>query len=79
MAIGNETVDEAAEAEERELDSRRDALLRRIANLWRGDWSGTEFDGRDGKRWILAALDGDAGQLAELDRELTETEESYDA
>jgi len=32
----------------------------------RGDWSGTEFDGRDVKRWIETALSGDETGIAML-------------
>lgn len=32
--------------------------LRLIADLIRGDWSGSIFDGRDVKRWIESTLDG---------------------
>lgn len=59
------------------MDEQRDSLLRRIAALWRGDWSGDMFDGRDGKRWIETALDGNTEALAKLDRELTEREQAY--
>lgn len=55
----------------------RGELLRRIAELWRGDWSAMNFDGRDGNRWILCALDGDEDALAKLAQELTEYEQAY--
>jgi hypothetical protein len=35
------------------------------------------FDGRDCKRWIDAALDGDAHQLEELGKDLREIEDEY--
>lgn len=57
------------------MDEARVKLLERIATLWRGDWSGHSFDGRDGHHWIMTALHGDAFQLAELDTDLTSQEE----
>ncbi len=53
----------------------RAALLDRIAELWRGDWSGHAFDGRDGRNWINAATHGDAAVLAELSGELKSYED----
>lgn len=55
----------------------RGELLRRIAALWRGDWSAFTFDGKDGSSWILTALDGDEAALEKLAQELTEVEQSY--
>lgn len=55
----------------------RGELLRRIAELWRGDWSAMTFDGKDGSGWILTALDGDEDELQKLAQELTEVEQSY--
>lgn len=52
---------------------RADAL-RRIGLLWRGDWSGTVFDGRDGQRWIETALSGGTVELAGLLAELRRVE-----
>jgi hypothetical protein len=52
-------------------------LLRRIGTLWRGDWSGYMFDGRDGQRWIETAISGAPGDLTALEAELKEVEESY--
>ena len=40
------------------LDEWQIEQFKLIADLIRNDWSGTEFDGRDVKRWILATLDG---------------------
>lgn len=57
------------------LESERANLLRRVGNLLRGDWSMTEFDGRDCKRWIDTALDGDMAQLRDLAEELAGKEE----
>jgi hypothetical protein len=52
-------------------------LLTRIGKLWRGDWSGREFDGRDGAGWINTALYGSADDLRALHHELAEMEKSY--
>jgi hypothetical protein len=30
----------------------RQLALEVVAALWRGDWSGHVFDGRDGERWL---------------------------
>jgi hypothetical protein len=49
-------------------------LLERISQLWRGDWSGREFDGKDGHGWIQGALYGDADTLRKLDKELAGVE-----
>jgi hypothetical protein len=57
------------------LESGRAALIRRIGNILRSDWSMTEFDGRDVKRWIVAALDGDADALRELGEDLRQIED----
>jgi hypothetical protein len=57
------------------LESGRAALIRRIGSILRGDWSMTEFDGRDVKRWIDTALDGDAAALGELSGDLRRIEE----
>lgn len=56
---------------------RRNAFLERIADLWRGDWSGRVFDGKDGSSWIVTAVDGDAEALDQLDRDLSEAENAY--
>lgn len=55
---------------------RRSALIERIGTLWRGDWSGHRFDGRDGERWLTTAVYGDEAGLAELEAELARVEES---
>lgn len=52
------------------MDSRRVALLERIGELWRGDWTGHAFDGRDGQGWINTALHGDEADLKKLDTDL---------
>lgn len=52
-------------------------LLRMVGSVLRGDWSMVRFDGRDVKRWINTALDGDADQLRELNEMLTEIEAGY--
>jgi hypothetical protein len=57
------------------LESERASLLRRVGNIMRSDWSMTMFDGRDVKRWINTALDGDADALRELADELTGMED----
>ena len=51
--------------------------LNRISELWRGDWSAREFDGKDGHRWIQTALTGNAEALRALDAELAQVEASY--
>jgi hypothetical protein len=56
---------------------RRDRLIREIARLWRGDWSGTTFDGRDGQRMLLTALDGDSDALDSLEVTIAEIRASY--
>jgi len=53
----------------------RVALLRRVGNIMRGDWSMTMFDGRDVKWWITTALDGDPAALRELGEDLRAIEE----
>jgi hypothetical protein len=52
-------------------------LLERIAQLWRGDWSGHVFDGKDGADWINTALHGDADALRKLNDDLAEVENGY--
>lgn len=59
------------------MDERRAAIIRRVGDLIRGDWSMNYFDGRDVKRWLNGALDGNPGLLAELDRELDKLEANY--
>jgi hypothetical protein len=56
------------------LRERRDALLDRIGNLWRGDWTGRSFDGRDGQRWITDATHGTETEMDVLDAELQSRE-----
>jgi hypothetical protein len=53
----------------------RAAILHRIGNILRGDWSMTEFDGRDCKHWIDTALDGGADALKDLGEELRRIED----
>lgn len=53
------------------LWAERHALVSRVGALWRGDWTGHCFDGRDGQRWLDTAMGGDAADLAQLDTELT--------
>ena len=55
----------------------RNELLMRIAGLWRGDWSGHVFDGKDGANWIEAAVHGDADDLLQLQIDLARTERAY--
>jgi hypothetical protein len=57
--------------------ARRDEMVLKIASLWRGDWTGTNFDGRTGQSWLRAAVTGSAADLDELERELIDVEESY--
>ncbi len=52
----------------------RAEALEKIAQLWRGDWSGAAFDGRDGQRWIDTALYGNSEDLADLMRQLERVE-----
>jgi hypothetical protein len=59
------------------LTERRVRVIRRIGSIWRGDWSGTMFDGRDGRRWLETALDGDDDALDALESELAAIEDSY--
>lgn len=66
-------MDEAQEVPQ--VAAGRAALLDRIATLWRGDWSGHAFDGRDGRNWINAATYGDAAALTELSAELKDYED----
>ena len=54
-----------------DIAARRHALVARVGNLWRGDWTGHSFDGRDGQRWLDAAMGGNADDLDQLDAELT--------
>jgi len=56
---------------------RRAALIREIAQLWRGDWSGHAFDGKDGCDWLTTALDGDADELAALAADLKKVADGY--
>ena len=46
--------------------------LHRIADLIRGDWSGSSFDGRDVKKWIMRTLSGE-----DIRKELSEYEDNY--
>lgn len=59
------------------MNGARAQLLIRVAELWRGDWSGRVFDGRDGERWIMTALSGDEAALTKLAEELTKIERTY--
>jgi len=56
------------------IDPIREDLLMRVGDLWRGDWSGHSFDGRDGAGWIDRALHGDAEDLRSLSDELKRLE-----
>ena len=56
---------------------RRDELILRIGQLWRGDWSGSSFDGRDGQDWLTCAVSGDSDDLDELEQTLQRIENSY--
>lgn len=60
------------------LDERRINLFRRIGDLWRGDWSGSSFDGRDGKRWIDTILDGTDSQVDKIEDWIKSLEEEYE-
>lgn len=66
---------DTGEQEAPRLPSEREALLRRVGNIMRGDWSMNYFDGRDVKRWINTALDGGADALRELGEDLRGIEE----
>jgi hypothetical protein len=57
--------------------ARRDELLLLIADLWRSDWSGHVFDGKDGAGWITTAVTGDDAALDELHADLVSTVDSY--
>ena len=46
--------------------------LKRIADLIRGDWSGSIFDGREVQDWILQTLNG-----ANLNDEFDEIDTEY--
>lgn len=59
------------------MDKFRDIALRKIAELWRGDWSGREFDGRTGHEWILTALDSTEQEVELLIKILQEIADSY--
>ena len=56
----------------------RAELLERIGQLWRGDWSGHVFDGKDGQDWINRALYGNGEDLDALARELDRVEREYE-
>lgn len=53
---------------------RRRKLLLRIGDLWRGDWSGSNFDGRDGKKWLYAIAGDDETELARVEQWISELE-----
>jgi hypothetical protein len=57
------------------LAEQQRALLERIGAVWRGDWSGHNYDGRDGQRWIGLALSDHPAHHAELDVMLKRQEE----
>lgn len=59
------------------MTDRQIELLRLIGDTWRGDWSGSVFDGRDGRRWIETALTGTDTELDELAAELRRIEDYY--
>lgn len=60
------------------LWAERHGLVARIGELWRGDWTGHVFDGRDGQRWLNTAMGGNDTDLAQLEDELTRIEQSYE-
>ncbi len=45
-------------------------LLQLIGDMWRGDWTGSEFDGRDGSGWINVALSGEWDEVKNLTEKL---------
>jgi hypothetical protein len=47
-------------------------MVLRIGEKWRGDWSGHDFDGRDGQQWLLTAVTGSSEELDELQAALDE-------
>ncbi len=47
-------------------------LLVAIACAWRNDWTGSCFDGRDGKHWIFSSLVGDKELLDWVKKSLGE-------
>lgn len=59
---------------EESLDEQRDQLLRRIADLWRGDWTADRFDGDDLHTWITTILDGNHDAQQQLAETLTRLE-----
>lgn len=59
------------------LWNERRALAARIGALWRGDWPGHVFDGRDGQGWLDTVMNGDADDLAGLADDLAAIERSY--
>jgi hypothetical protein len=54
---------EDAETQLREWDEERIPRLNLVGELIRGDWSGTEFDGRDVRDWIDLILGGKYGEF----------------
>ena len=48
------------------LSAERIAVIEKVADLWRGDWSGREFDGKEGSWWLRTALNGSDEELAEV-------------
>lgn len=52
------------------MDELHEEALDLIATLWRGDWSGHVFDGRDGARWLQTVAGGDKAEVMALIGEL---------
>ena len=48
-----------------------------IGRLWRGDWSGYNFDGRDGQRWINIVLADEETEIRLLIQQLKKLKDSY--
>lgn len=59
------------------LWTERHRLVARIGALWRGDWSGHVFDGRDGQEWLDTAMGGNADDLRQLSDRLDEIKQFY--
>jgi hypothetical protein len=56
---------------------RRNQTVLRIGRLWRGDWTATMFNGRDGLAWLTTAISGSSQELDALDQTLQDIEDSY--
>jgi hypothetical protein len=70
-----ERLEEDEADEGRALSAERIAVIEKVADLWCGDWSGREFDGRDGAWWLMTALRGSDEELAEVRERLRQIEE----